>query len=188
MKRLLLVILLFVGAAAGETPFKKDIVSPNGAYSFEIGSNVQIVDKSGAQVILLQASPGVIQKAAGKWSPDSDRVVVVTEYPRGGAMYAVIHNDTGWHKAAVQVDNVFPADEIARAAGVSGFVRIQHDYVGHWLDDHRVTMIGTAKYSGSTELVQYGYTLVFSDGPATATTPAGYERGLVKAVDWHVNK
>jgi hypothetical protein len=179
-------IFLAIGMAVASSAAAK-MESPNGQFQVAITANsISIVDAHGAPAFVVNDGPlGATRGTEVKWSSDSQRVVILIQYWKGDLLYPVWYDGAQWHKAAA-TDIHLPADELAREAGVSGYLKVQQSSLGSWLDDQRVEIKGVLGYSGSAKRVSYEYTLVFTGGPITGRTKTGFETGGVKTVDWHV--
>jgi hypothetical protein len=178
MKVLTLLLALSVSAAAAD-----NIPSPDGAYVLEIGKSARIVDHSHATVLTVVPNVQGAREVAAQWSADSRRVVLVLNYDRGAGVYAAYLEGGSW-KRTIEQDSDFPSADLARQAGVSGFVASDKRMIVGWAAPDRVNMKGEATYKGGHH-VGYAYTLVFTGGP-TNLSRGGYEDGAIKGIDFHV--
>lgn len=178
MRVLTLLIVLTVSAAAAE-----NIPSPDGSYVLEIGKSARIVDHSHTTVLTVVPNVQGLREVAAQWSADSKRVVLVLNYDRGAGVYAAYLDGGSW-KRTIEQDSDFPSAELARQAGVSGWVAADKRMIVGWVSPDRVNMRGEATYKGGHR-VPYAYTLVFTGGP-TNLSRGGYEDGAIKGIDFRV--
>ena len=168
--------------AESSSPHRR-IPAPSGAYLLEIDDQIRVTDPNGLNLLTLAGSLEGVQSVEAKWSPDSQRVVVVINYGRGSGVEAAYFDGAGWHKT-LQPDSDLPVNELARQGGASGRLAAQHCRLGDWLDGQRIAVTGELVFS-SQKHVPYGYTLIFTGAP-THLDPGGFEEGAIEGVGYHL--
>ena len=178
--RLALAALLL---SAWPPTLRADVVgSPDRRFAVQVGSSVDVVDAEGQNEVRLVARVTGAQRVDVRWSPDSTRVVVAVDYPRGSGIFAAWNDGAAWHKT-LEPDEL-PVARVARAAGVTGRLVAEQRGLGDWVSPVALTVNGELAFSGGQK-VAYAYTLAFV---ATAGTPdrGGYEEGVLKGLSYRL--
>jgi hypothetical protein len=173
----LMLLILFAGTIMGE-----NVPSPNGAYVLEIGTSARILDHGNPVLTVVSDLQGV-RRLDVKWSPDSSRVVFVTNYDRGCNVYAAYREGVEWHRT-IELDADSTITELGKQAGASGRLVSDKRTLGDWLDADRISVTGQLTFSPQ-QYVAFGYTLIFAGGP-TQLSGGGFEDGAIKGVNFHV--
>jgi hypothetical protein len=170
IQSLQLVVLLLVSSGIAQ-----DVASPNGQYVLEGGTAAKIVEHGTAVFTLVDDMQGV-KHLDVKWSPDSSRVVVATDFVRGTYVYAAYLQEGNWQKT-LEVDPPSLYDDLARQAGASGRVVKDLRTLGNWIDNKRLTVTGELTFS-SQQHIAFDYVLTFTGIP-TQVSRGGFNEGAV---------
>jgi hypothetical protein len=174
----LAMLLLSVGSGIAQ-----DVASPNGQYVLAGGATAKIVEHGTAIFTVVEDMQGV-KHLDVKWSPDSSRVVVATDFVRGTYVYAAYLQDGKWQRT-LEVDPPSLYGDLARQAGSSGRVVKDLRTLGNWLDNKRLAVTGELTFS-SQQHVGFDYILTFTGAP-TQVSRGGFSEGAVKGQDFHTH-
>ena len=192
MKRTLLITAAMLIAALSQA---RDIRSPDGKYAVRAEQTITLVDlKSGQTLLVLSDNTTGATRVEIAWAPDSRKVAMVEDYPRGSAVFAAwtdMQNQTlldqamsshpngpaSWHKT-LQAD----ADESAiihRAEQQFGGRLVSENRVfAGWISSDAIHVKGEMHFS-SGKRCAYQYTLNFVTNAVGHLDRGGYEEGVI---------
>jgi hypothetical protein len=168
--------MLFLSVSSGLA----QVASPNGQYVLEGGVAAKIVEHDTAILTVVDDLQGV-KHLDVKWSADSSRVVVATDFVRGTYVYAAYLKDGKWQRT-LEIDPASLYDDLARQAGASGRVVKDLRTLGNWLDNKRIKVTGELTFS-SQQRIAFDYILTFTGAP-TQLSRGGFNEGAVKGEDF----
>jgi hypothetical protein len=161
----------------------QDVASPNGQYVLEGGTAANIVEHGTAILTVVDDMQGV-KRLDVKWSPDSSRVVVATDFVRGTYVYAAYLQDGKWQRT-LEVDPPSLYNDLAKQAGASGRVVKDLRTLGNWLDDKRIKVTGELTFS-SQQQIAFDYILTFTGAPSQVSR-GGFNEGAIKGQDFRTH-
>jgi hypothetical protein len=178
MKNILTAIALFVGS----TSFLQAATdSPDGKFVIKAGDSI-IIQNSAGEPVLVLTKVGAIKRIEAAWSPDSQRVVVVTAYGGGSAIFGAWHEGDMWHKS-LELDS-----DLSPITKQIGSVISESRSLGPWSSPNTVAING-AMISRGNKHWTFGYTLHFQTGSAQTykLDRAGFEEGALVGKDYYLN-
>ncbi len=92
-------VLFCVSAQADVRKVNGDVNSPNGQFSVGVNKNVFIANAAGSRVATLFVDAVGAVDSYGycvSWSPNSNAVAVIEQYPRGAGLLVATRNNGGW--------------------------------------------------------------------------------------------
>ena len=196
MKRTLLITAAMLIAALSQA---RDIRSPDGKYAVRAEQTITLVDlQTGQTLLVLSDDTTGATRVEVAWAPDSRKVAMVEDYPRGSAVFAAwtdMPNPTlldqamrsrpnrpaVWHKT-LQAD----ADEraiIHRAEQeFSGRLVSENRVFAGWISPDAIRVKGEMHFS-SGKRCAYQYTLYFVTNTVGHLDKGGYEEGVIVGRD-----
>src|ERR1700722_5077925 len=159
----------------------QSLASPNGQYIVESGTAIRIVEDGTPVFTVVEDLQGV-RHLDVRWSPDSSRVLIATDFVRGTYIYAAYRQDGNWQRA-LEVDPPALYDDLAKQAGASGRGVKGLRGLGHCLNNRQRAVDGHLTFSSQQE-VAFNYILTFSEAP-TRVSRGGFSEGAVKGQDFH---
>jgi hypothetical protein len=190
---------LFITAAmcAAALSHARDIASPDGKYVVRAEATISLIDvKSGQTLLVLSNNTAGATRVEVAWAPDSRKVAMVEDWPRGSAVFAAWTDtpeqtllDQGmsrprpdvWHKT-LQAD----ADEkaiIHQAEQEFGGRLVSENRVfAGWLSPDAIRVKGEMHFS-SGKSCAYQYTLHFLTNGVGHLDKGGYEEGVIVGRD-----
>jgi hypothetical protein len=194
MKRKLLILAAMLVAALSQA---RDIPSPDGKYTIRAEEIITLVDvRTGQTLLVLSNNTAGATRVEVAWAPDSRKIVMVENYPRGSVIFGAwtdssprtlleesmtAHRPAVWHKT-LQAD----ADEstvIRRAEQKCGgrLVSEKRVFAG-WISSDAIRVKGEMQFS-SGERRPYQYTLQFLTNVTGHLDKGGYEGGVIMGRD-----
>jgi hypothetical protein len=194
MKTTLLITVAICVAAMSDA---KDIPSPDGKYAVRAEATISLIDvKSGQTLLVLSNDTAGAARVEVAWAPDSRKVAMVEDWPRGSAVFAawtdtpeqtLLDQATSsprpdvWHKT-LQAD----ADEkaiIHQAEQEFGGRLVSENRVfAGWLSPDAIRVKGEMHFS-SGKRCAYQYTLHFLTNVVGHLDKGGYEEGVIVGRD-----
>jgi hypothetical protein len=172
--------LLTVSAQAGSLP------SPDGRYTLITQPIVQVVDSSGATVLVLDNDTAGVRHIESTWSPDSKRVVVAEDYDRGSGVLAAWRQGNAWHRAVESDSDVAPFLQGFERRGLGRLTSEHRGLASEWDSDRAIGVHGELIFQGGRR-VPYAYVLHFTAGGGRLSR-GGYEEGAIKGADYRVTR
>jgi hypothetical protein len=175
----------------------RDVVSPDGKYAVRAEATIGLIDvKSGQTLLVLSNNTAGATRAEVAWAPDSRKVAIVEDWPRGSAVFAA-WTDTPeqtlldrvtssprpdvWHKT-LQAD----ADEKAiihqAEQEFGGRIVSENRVFAGWLSPDAIRVKGEMHFS-SGKRCAYQYTLHFLTNAVGHLDKGGYEEGVIVGRD-----
>ena len=123
-----------------------DVNSPNGQFSVVVNKSVFISNAAGARVATLFTDAVGTETGYGysvSWSPDSNAVAVIEQYPRGAGLLVATRNNGGWASKIVNDQSVSEQAYAKIGGGPPKPVEVKR-FVG-WVspDTFRVSVLST---------------------------------------------
>ena len=196
MKRTLLITAAMLIAALSQA---RDIRSPDGKYAVRAEQTITLVDlQTGQTLLVLSDDTTDATRVEVAWAPDSRKVAMVEDYPRGSAVFAAWtdspkptlldqsfasrpNRPAVWHKT-LQAD----ADEraiIHRAEQeFSGRLVSENRVFAGWISPDAIRVKGEMHFS-SGKRCAYQYTLYFVINTVGHLDKGGYEEGVIVGRD-----
>jgi hypothetical protein len=194
MKRKLLIMVAMLVAALSQA---KDIPSPDGKYAIRAEEIITLVEvRSGQTLLVLSNNTAGATRVEVAWAPDSRKIVMVENYPRGSVVFGAwtdspqqtpseqsmtAHRPAVWHKT-LQAD----ADEsavIRRAEQECGgrLVSEKRVFAG-WISSDAIRVKGEMQFTSGKHR-PYEYTLQFLTNVTGHLDKGGYEEGVIVGSD-----
>lgn len=170
---------LTVSSWAGSLP------SPDGRYTLITQPIVQVVDSSGATVLVLAKDTAGVRHIESTWSPDSKRVVVALNFDRGSGVFGGWREGNAWHRA-VQSDA--EGERFVQSLERQGLGRLAVEHCGlspEWNSDRAIGVHGELIFQNG-QRVPYAYVLRFTEGSGRLSR-GGYEQGVLKGTNYRTN-
>lgn len=133
-----------------------DFNSPNQRSSVQANDAVSVSDQ-GQTALVLDPQPQGVKSLDVSWSPDSTRVLVVENYPKGSAVIGAWKDAGGWHKSVQESARVMKG--IKGTAGVS--VTTESRLVEDWPLSDCARVRWDVRFSNGTS-IRYVYLLRFT--------------------------
>jgi hypothetical protein len=156
--------------------------SPDSKWSVSTGNAVTLNDASGSPVLTIIKNTGGATLIQPLWSPDSKRVVVIEDYPRGSAVCAAWFDGKTWDKALQSDED--EAAAIKQAQGSNGRLQAEARLAKSWIDEKSVLIQGELQFSSGNSR-GYHYILEFTDQPGKRDK-GGYLEGVIKGTHYEL--
>jgi hypothetical protein len=175
--------IVFLSLALAGSLFAEKYPSPDQKWSVTTGQAVVLTDASGAPVLTIDNNAAAAHLVQALWAPDSKRVVIVEDYPRGSGVFAAWFDGKTWDKALQSDEDEAPA--IKQAQGASGG-RLQAEarLAKSWIDEKSVLIQGEFQFSSGNSR-EYHYILEFTDQPGKRDK-GGYLEGVIKGTHYEL--
>jgi hypothetical protein len=158
--------------------------SPDGQFLIRAGDSLVVQNAAGEPVLVLTKMGGAKQVQVA-WSPDSQRVVVITNFGEGSAVFGAWREGNTWHKTLELDSDLSPVTKAIQSNG--GRVVSESRSLGQWIARDAVTVRGEMISRGNKSWL-YTYTLHFASGGSQSYTldRGGYEEGALVGKDFQM--
>jgi hypothetical protein len=159
--------IVFLYLALAGSLFAEKYPSPDQKWSVTTGQAVILTDASGAPVLTIDNNAAAAHLVQALWSPDSKRVVVIEDYPRGSGVFAAWFDGKSWDKTLQKDEDGAAAVKQAQGSG-GGRLQAEGRLAKSWIDGKSVLIQGELQFSSGNSRA-YHYILEFTDRQANAT-------------------
>jgi hypothetical protein len=190
-------LLITVAMCVAATSHAKDIPSPDGKYEVRAEATISLIDvKSGQTLLVLSNNTAGATRVEVAWAPDSRKVAMVEDWPRGSAVFAawidtpeqtLLDRVTSpprpdvWHKT-LQADADEKAIIYQAEQEFGGRIVSENRVFAGWLSPDAVRVKGEMHFS-SGKRCAYQYTLHFLTNAVGHLDKGGYEEGVIVGRD-----
>jgi hypothetical protein len=179
------IFLILMFAALGQwCKAAKLVTAPDGRWSIQITNleskpAIAIFNSSGRPVVIVDRDTTGSTQFAAKWSPDSNKVVLLDQAPLGSGITAAWFDGTKWHATVEPDSDLSQAEALANSQGITGDVKAEERTLGDWISPDTIQIRGKLRYLGGKQF-PYSYNLQIIPGSYT-TNRGSFETGGLKA-------
>jgi len=174
--------ILFLYLALVTSALAEKYPSPDQKWSVTTGQAVVLTDASGAPVLTIDNNAAAAHLVQALWAPDSKRVVIVENYPRGSGIFAAWFDGKSWDKTLQKDED--GAAAIKQAQGSRGRLQAEARLAKSWIDEKSVLIQGEFQFSNGNSRA-YHYILEFTDQPGKRDQ-GGYLEGVIKGTHYEL--
>src|ERR1700682_5049731 len=177
----------------------RNVLSPDGNYAISTESSIRLLDLTDQPILVLAEDTTGATRVEVAWSPDSHKVVVIIDYPRGSAVLAAwtdsmrtmidkafsgnLQKVSPWHKT-LELDQD-AAGFIRLSEQKAGGRLVSENRVGQgWLSSGSYKIRGWMKFSSGRRL-SYKYILEFRLNAVPQLDKGGFEEGELIGKGYH---
>jgi hypothetical protein len=175
--------ILFLYLALAGSLFAEKYPSPDQKWSVTTGQAVVLTDASGAPVLTIDNNAAAAHLVQALWSPDSRRVVVIEDYPRGSGVFAAWFDGKAWDKTLQKDEDGAAAIKQAQGSN-GGRLQAEGRLAKSWVDEKNVLIEGELHFSNGNSR-GYHYILEFTDQPGKRDK-GGYLEGVIKGTHYEL--
>jgi Tol biopolymer transport system component len=190
MKRRWLTTLIVLSTSLCQA---RDVVSPDGNYAVRAQESITLVNvKTGQQLLVLTRNTQGVSRVEVAWSPDSRKVALIKDYPRGSEIIAawaspstanlVGQSMEQWHKTLDTDEEAVPFTRRAEKE-FSGRLTSENRVFKGWASSDAIRVQGTMHFASGKQC-QYQYLLEFHPNAVTHLDRGGYEEGAIVGKDF----